>query len=143
MSNILAALACNLFEYEFGTLEKSYINPLIFQDKVRYSPKANNDVFMEREDIESYKFKGCYDVNSSYYNGVRSIFLAKCYLYMMDERILRTIQDGEIQVGEYFCDWYGEISCVFRKQWVSHIVVKELLRKGLLKKKDILKQHIK
>ena len=40
------------------------------------------------------------------------------------------------------CDFYGKFGCVFKNQWVSHIVVKELLSKGLLKKSNIIKQHL-
>lgn len=50
--NSFSSMACNLFEYLQGTFEKSYINPLILDEKIRRSPKANKNVFMISEDIK-------------------------------------------------------------------------------------------
>src|SRR5690348_10050190 len=135
-------MACNSFEYTFGTMEKSYINPLIFAEKVKFVPKANNTVYMEQEDIDKHKCKDCYDIKSSYYNGVLEYFPSEV-LPVYDGR--ENIEDycgGDIRCGEYFCDWYGEIACVFKNHWVSNIVVKSLLKKGLFEKKHIIKQHL-
>ena len=87
-------------------------------------------------------YKRCYDIRGSYNNGVEK-YLPGQYLPIYDGR--ENIDDysgGVIEVGEYLCDWYGMAGCVFKNQWVNSIVVKELLRKGLLKKSDIIKQHL-
>ena len=89
---------------------------------------------MEPEDVDRYRNKRCYDIRGSYNKGVKK-YLPGEFLPIYDGR--ENIEDysgGDIEVGEYLCDFYGKFGCVFKNQWVSHIVVKELLRKGLLKR---------
>ena len=107
--NTFSAMACNLFEMKYGLIDKSYINPLIIGEKIRLSPKPNNDVFMEPEDVDRYRFKQCYDIIGCYNNGVKK-YLPGQYLPIYDGR--ENIEDytgGEIEVGEYLCSILWEI----------------------------------
>ena len=85
---------------------------------------------MIAEQTDRYRHKKCYNIRGSYYNGV----------YDGRENI-ENYCGGNIEVGEYLCWSYGSFGCMFNNQWVSSIVVKQLLNKNLLKKSDIIKQH--
>jgi hypothetical protein len=85
-----SSMANTLFAYSFGELEKSYINPLIFDCKLRLAPKAINTCWMLKETVDQYNFQGCIDGNDHYFNAIQDNFLEKCYQFMMDVKILKT-----------------------------------------------------
>lgn len=116
-----SGMASNLFEEIHGSFEKSYINPLIFDQKLKMAPKANNNVYMEPEDVDFYKYKRCYDIRGSYNNGVLKYWPGQ-FLPIYDGR--ENIEDyagGEIDVGEYLCGRYGNIRlCIYGSMGLAY-----------------------
>ena len=134
----IAKMGRDLFATECF-LEKSYINPMIYDCKLRHAPKPNNEII--RNPMETQNLKTI-DIRGSYKSGILKYFKNEFLpVYDGTENIEPAVEPFS-KVGEYLVKQYGSGECLFKNQWVSHIAIQELLKNGDVIPENIIYQHI-